>query len=542
MNIFFKLLGDFRYLCFALLLSHFYWLFFSAPDWFVKQFYLSLAILFLGCIFSKQRFIFGILLFLCLTFQAKYIWSPNSVFHSSYILKQNCQKNADFFSAHFDKRVGDYLWLSKGIIGCGKKRFFFPSAVLKIPQHRFIGVYPGQQIKIIQVTIHQDRIHQYKVNQDKTIGLFDISTLHFEAGLGSRFTAIRKKNQGKLWKDWKLTADYYLSGAAKPLYLGIALADRSDLPSALRQKLQHLGIFHLFAISGLHIGMIFLLLRFLLSKFLALSLVLLQFFNLQFNRLFNQMNVYFYADWVSVGLLWFYLSFIGSPLTAIRAWTMLLIWLFIHYFIRWIPTNYVLLLIAISMLLLEPSLITSVSFLLSFCSVFAILVYLKLFDYKEKKMKEYFGLKSILSFAWKNKFSQNLSKIVAISFFINLFILPVLLFYFQQKNLLGFANNLFHIPFMSLLYLPATLLGFILLPFKTFWIVEILYFASMQQLGNIWYWVIQKNTSLNSIIIEKMPFLQLENEALNSVFWVFYFTLLIGVLFFYFKKNQTGDF
>ena len=62
----------------------------------------------------------------------------------------------------------------------------------------------------------------------------------------------------------------------------------------------------------------------------------------------------------------------------------------------------------------------------------------------------------------------------------------MLLFYFQQKNLLGFANNLFHIPFMSLLYLPATLLGFILLPFKTFWIVEILYFASMQQLGNIW--------------------------------------------------------
>ena len=50
------------------------------------------------------------------------------------------------------------------------------------------------------------------------------------------------------------------------------------------------------------------------------------------------------------------------------------------------------------------------------------------------------------------------------------------------------------------------------------------------------------NTGLNSIIIEKMPFLQLENEALNSVFWVFYFTLLIGVLFFYFKKNQTGDF
>ena len=64
--------------------------------------------------------------------------------------------------------------------------------------------------------------------------------------LGSRFTAIRKKKQGKLWKDWKLAANYYLHGAAKPLYLGIALADRSDLPRTIRQELQYLGIFIVF--------------------------------------------------------------------------------------------------------------------------------------------------------------------------------------------------------------------------------------------------------------------------------------------------------
>ena len=204
MKIFLKLLGDFRYLCFALLISHFYWLFFSTPDWFVKQFYLSLVILTLGCIFSKQRLIFGILLFLCFTFQAKYIWSPNTVFHSSHKLKQECGQKVDFIEAHFNKRVENYLWLSKGIIGCGKKRFFFPSAVLKVPKHRFIGIYPDQQIQITKVTIHQDNIHQ-----DKTIGLFNTSTLRFEMRLGSRFTAIRKKKQGKLWKDWKLAAEIY---------------------------------------------------------------------------------------------------------------------------------------------------------------------------------------------------------------------------------------------------------------------------------------------------------------------------------------------
>ena len=532
MKIFFKLLGDFRYLCFALFLSYLYWLFFLIPDWFIKQFYLSLAILTLGCVFSKQRFFFGILLFLCLSFQAKYFWSPNTVFHSSHKLKQECGQKADFIEAHFNKRVENYLWLSKGIIGCGKKRFFFASETLRIPKYRFIGVYPNQKIKITQVKLDQDNSHH-----SKHTDLSDAFDLNLKISLHSRFTRIKTKNSSKYWQDWKSKASDYLDNAAKPLYLGIALADRSDLPRTLRQELQYLGIFHLFAISGLHIGMIFLLFRFLFAKLLAFGIILLHFFSLKFKGLLNQVNVYFYADWAAVSLLWFYLDFINNPLTAIRAWTMLLIWFFIHYFISWIPTNYVLLLIAVSMLLIEPNLITSVGFLLSFFSVFAILVYLKLFGYKEKKMKEYFGLKSILSFAWKNKFSQNLYKIVAISFFINLFILPVILYYFQQKNLLGFFNNLFHIPFTGLIYLPAVLLGFILFPLKSFVVIEMLYFALMQQLGTAWYWVIQKNYTLNAAIIEKVPFLELENSGLNTTFWVFYYFVLGGILFFYFKKS-----
>ena len=88
---------------------------------------------------------------------------------------------------------------------------------------------------------------------------------------------------------------------------------------------------------------------------------------------------------------------------------------------------------------------------------------------------------------WKNRITQSLTKIIAVSFFINLFILPIFLFYFAQNNLLGFANNLFHIPFMGLFYLPAVLLGFILFPLKSFLVIEMLYFALMQQLGTAWY-------------------------------------------------------
>ena len=251
----------------------------------------------------------------------------------------------------------------------------------------------------------------------------DAFDLNLKISLHSRFTRIKTKNSSKYWQDWKSKASDYLDNAAKPLYLGIALADRSDLPRTLRQELQYLGIFHLFAISGLHIGMIFLLFRFLFAKLLAFGIILLHFFSLKFKGLLNQVNVYFYADWAAVSLLWFYLDFINNPLTAIRAWTMLLIWFFIHYFVSWIPTNYVLLLIAVSMLLIEPNLITSVGFLLSFLSVFAILVYLKLFAYKEKKITPIkgIGLKTIGVFMWKNRITQSLTKIIAVSFFINLF-------------------------------------------------------------------------------------------------------------------------
>ena len=432
-----KIIGDFRCLCLALFFSYIYWLFFTVPDWFIKQFYLSLSILILGCVFSKQRFFFGILLFLCLIFQAKYFWSPNTVFHSSHKLKQECGQKADFIEAHFNKRVENYLWLSKGIIGCGKKRFFFASETLRIPKYRFIGVYPNQKIKITQVKLDQDNSHH-----SKHTDLSDAFDLNLKISLHSRFTRIKTKNSSKYWQDWKSKASDYLDNAAKPLYLGIALADRSDLPRTLRQELQYLGIFHLFAISGLHIGMIFLLFRFLFAKLLASSIILLHFFSLKFKGLLNQVNVYFYADWAAVSLLWFYLDFINNPLTAIRAWTMLLIWVFMHYFVSWIPTNYVLLLIAVSMLLIEPNLITSVSFLLSFLSVFAILVYLKLFAYKEKKITPIkgIGLKTIVFFMWKNRITQSLTKIIAVSFFINLFILPIFLFYFAQNNL-GFAKN-----------------------------------------------------------------------------------------------------
>ena len=61
----------------------------------------------------------------------------------------------------------------------------------------------------------------------------------------------------------------------------------------------------------------------------------------------------------------------------------------------------------------------------------------------------------------------------------------------------------------------------------------------MQQLGTAWYWVIQKNYTLNAAIIEKVPFLELENSGLNTTFWVFYpkATLFwVGFYFFISKK------
>ena len=78
-----------------------------------------------------------------------------------------------------------------------------------------------------------------------------------------------------------------------------------------------------------------------------------------------------------------------------------------------------------------------------------------------------------------------------------------------------------------------------LLSFNSVVELEILYFALMQKLGEVWYKIIQKNILFNSVVIEKVPFLQLEKDALNPVFWLLYVVVLSVVLFFYYKKIRV---
>ena len=82
----------------------------------------------------------------------------------------------------------------------------------------------------------------------------------------------------------------------------------------------------------------------------------------------------------------------------------------------------------------------------------------------------------------------------------------------------------------------------LILSFNSVVELEILYFALMQKLGEVWYKIIQKNTLFNAVVIEKVPFLQLEKDALNPVFWVLYVVVLSVVLFFYYKKIRVRSF
>ena len=471
----FLFLKDWRVLIILMLFSNFYWIFFPNHLWLFYQSFYFLFFFLIGIIFSRQRLFFlsGLILFL-------FFQNQNFFSNITFDNVKNCEGISDSLEANLSKKYKTELLLSEIYFFCGKQKYYLSSAIVDV-QDRYIPVYGGQRIKILNLQIFK---------QDKQWKL--------TANPNTKFFSLKQKNlkdkRGGLWQFWSDKSSYYLENEAEQFYRGIALADRSSLSKDFRNKISTLGIFHLFAISGLHIGMIYLWIHFLLSKF----------FHLVFFIFFKTKKTFslFLIDFCSVVVVFCYLYFIVFPITAVRAWIMLFIWILIRHFFSWLPSIYVLFLTALIMILGQPSIIFSVSFQFSFLAVFAILVFNKWRSFTNFSMTSFY---------------KNFIQTAFMTLFINFFTAPLSFIYFQELNLLGFVNNPFHIFFAGFIYLPFILLGFFLIPFG----LEQYYFWLAQQIGDFWSWTIEKN-----FIWSKFALLSWNNNF-SQYWWWFYGILLI---------------
>jgi competence protein ComEC len=154
-----------------------------------------------------------------------------------------------------------------------------------------------------------------------------------------------------------------------------ALYTATPLSKELQTNFSKLGISHLFALSGFHLGV----LSALLFSLLKLPYKFLQ------NRYFPYRNANFDLFYIVLLLLFTYLLFLDSPASLLRSFALLLVGFVLYDRGYKIISMQTLLLSVLLLLALFPRLILELGFWLSVSGVFSIFLFLMHFKHLHKK-------------------------------------------------------------------------------------------------------------------------------------------------------------
>ena len=218
----------------------------------------------------------------------------------------------------------------------------------------------------------------------------------------------------------------------------ILLGDNTRIRKDLKDKIRYIGLSHIFAMSGLHIGLVIAIFYFIFKK------------TVKNKRLIEILLL------VSITL--YYLSVKESP-SFTRAYIMAVVYLLGKLFYEKIDLGKTLFISAIISILINPTAIFSVSFQLSYGAMIAIIYifpYIKKINYKKFKILDY----------------------ILFTTTIQIFLIPITVYYFNSIQFLSVISNLILLPLASFyitinyvaLFLENFYLSFLLKP-----VIKILY-------------------------------------------------------------------
>lgn len=272
----------------------------------------------------------------------------------------------------------------------------------------------------------------------------------------------------------------------------LLLGQRQDISGELMQSYVGAGAIHILAVSGLHVGIILLILTFL------------------FKPLHYFKNGKIMASVSIVILLWMFAILAGLSASVVRAVTMFSAIAFGMYSNRNTNVYNTLVISMFFLLLINPFYLFEVGFQLSYLAVFAIV-------WIQPKI---YGL-------WQPKFwiADKFWQLFAVSIAAQIGVLPLSLYYFHQFPGLFFISNLVIIPFLGIILILGVLIMLLA-------VVELLpqllsdsYIFVMHQMNNFISW------------ISNQEFFIIQNITFSFAMLLTFYSVIFFVLKWTEKKN-----
>jgi competence protein ComEC len=234
-----------------------------------------------------------------------------------------------------------------------------------------------------------------------------------------------------LRKSISIRLDQFIGGEESKFLKGILIGDRSEIPYEVKDAFVNSGVMHILAVSGLHVGMIILIVFALLTTF----------------RLPEQVRII-----VTCSILIFYVFLTGQSPSVVRATVMGIIVLCSMLVERKIDVYNSLALAAIVLLFFDAKQLFQPGFQLSFTAVISIVsLYPKIFSIQNILPEKTRGNNAV-------KFVIGL---VAVSISAAIGTLPFTSYYFGKISIIGLVANLLIVPLTGIvLFLGITTTGF----------------------------------------------------------------------------------
>ena len=283
----------------------------------------------------------------------------------------------------------------------------------------------------------------------------------------------------------------------------LTLGYQNDLTDDIKQGFRTTGTVHVLSVSGLHVGIIYLMISFLLG----------------FIR--KGTKYYWMKPSFIIVLLWVYAFITGLPPSVIRASAMLTVFCASEIFGRKSDSFHSLYIAAFFILLINPFSLFDIGFQLSFLSVLSILYLLP-------------KVSALLKI--ENKYLRNIWQMFVLSIVAQLATSPLCVYYFGTFPTYFFITNLLIVPLVTLITYAIGGIGLTkLLSMIVPYLSSYFYYLPVK--------ILQGLVGLMTTIIrffESLPLALIDNIEISFADMLLIYTLITGLIIFFIYKRPKG--